>query len=138
MAYKSYEDKLKYAREFKRNNPEKAKEYRNTIPSLICRIYNRMQSRVNGKACKSPYLYKGLAICTKEEFNKLAYTSHEFKMLYIAWKDNEWNIRLTPSVNRINPELGYTIENIEFITFSKNCSQTRKNGYVSKTQTRTA
>ncbi len=95
--------------------------YNKSFKTHIGRLYSNLKRRTQGKGCKSPELYKGLAICTKEEFYTFAINSDEFTSLYNTWMENKFNIKYTPSVNRKDTTKGYEIDNIEFITFSENC-----------------
>jgi len=108
------------------------RETRNTFNGKISRLYSGMKRRIIGKGCKSPYLYLGLSICSKEDFYAFAKSNEAFKDLYNKWKADNWNIRLAPSINRINASLGYELSNIEFVPFYINCAlsaPTRKKKY---------
>lgn len=84
------------------------------------RTYRNMQSRVTGIQQKKAHLYAGLTILPRDQFYVWAQQSPKFHELYTAWVASEYARRLTPSINRINPKLGYTIDNIEWLTHSEN------------------
>lgn len=108
----------------KRNNYCASKKYEKTINGFLMRAYRNMKSRVVGLV--KPHIYQDLEIISKKEFYKFSIEDKNFIELYAAWKDNNFDRKLSPSVNRINPEKGYTIDNIEWTTHSYNSANTRR------------
>jgi hypothetical protein len=84
---------------------------------FVGRMYTKIKDRVNGNGRAK---YKDLPVCTKEEFLKLAYGSLQLKKLYSDWRVCGYIHKYVPSVDRIDSEKGYTIENIQFLTLSEN------------------
>lgn len=82
------------------------------------RAYRNMLSRTKGLV--KPHIYKGLSILTREDFYNWAVDNTNFNSLFETWETDNYSRKLTPSVNRINPKLGYTLDNIEWITHSEN------------------
>jgi len=106
------------------------KIYKKTINGFIMICYRGMKRRTKGKATRSPHLYKGKSLLKKEDFYTWSKTNEDFLRLYKHWVINNYDIKLTPSINRINPKEGYTLDNMEWVTNSINCSLsgiTRKN-----------
>lgn len=49
-----------------------------------------------------------------------AMSSGEFLVMFKTWEFNKYDRRLCPTVDRINPELGYILENMRWLTHSEN------------------
>lgn len=92
-----------------------------TIDKFLSRAYSWMNSRTRGKNTRRPDLYLGLPILPKDVFINWAKNHPEFLKLYKRWFSNNFDRRLTPTVNRMNPSKGYTLDNIEWMTNSQNC-----------------
>lgn len=108
--------------------PRKARErfchihYRKaTINKFLSHLYSQMNKRVKGKSTKRPDLYKGLPILPRDVFVSWAKNHPDFLKLYKRWFSNDFNRKLTPAVNRMNPQKGYTLDNMEWMTNSQNC-----------------
>lgn len=86
-------------------------------------MFKKMIGRVNGKAKER---YKGLEICSREEFLNLALNNKYLKNIYANWQNSSYQFRLIPTVDRIDNARGYAIDNIQFLTFSDNA---RKGDY---------
>jgi hypothetical protein len=80
-----------------------------------------MKKRVQGKH-RYPQLYKDKPLIAKEVFLNWAKNHPSFLVLYKRWAMCDFDIKLTPSVNRINSKKGYTLDNMEWVTFSQNCA----------------
>lgn len=102
---------------------EWSKMYEKTPKGFLMRTYRNMQSRVAGIQKKKAHLYKGLAILPRNDFYAWAWDNVDFWRLYKQWAATDFtDRRLTPSINRIDSEKGYTIDNIEWLTHSINSS----------------
>lgn len=110
----------------KKTNNSNTKIYEKTFKGFLVRTYRNMKSRVTGIQKKKAHIYLGLEILSKEEFYKFSINNEAYKNLYINWKQKEHNRKLTPSINRINPDLVYILDNIEWITHSDNSKFTRR------------
>jgi hypothetical protein len=76
-------------------------------------------------------LYKGKSLLDRNLFYTWSLDDGSFNSLFAAWESANYDHKLTPSINRINPNLGYEPENIEWITHSENSKKTtrwNKNG----------
>lgn len=96
------------------------KEYEKTINGFLMRAYRNMKSRVTGIQKQKAYLYKDKDLLLKENFYIWSKNNNDFYRLYKAWVLADYNQKLTPSVNRIDSNKGYLIENMEWITHSMN------------------
>lgn len=103
-----------------KTNNSITKRYEKTKGGFLMRMYRNMKSRINGIQKKKSHLYKGKELINKDEFYLLAKSNVEFNKLFEEWELSNYNRKLTPSADRINPKLGYTIDNIRFITHSEN------------------
>lgn len=110
----------------KNNNNAYTKKYEKTINGFTVRMYRNMLSRVTGVQYKKSHLYLGLPILDKEEFYQWIRTNDEFLKLFQEWKLSGYNRRLTPTVDRINPDKGYELFNMRIVTHSFNSSNIRR------------
>lgn len=92
-----------------------------TISRFLAHLYSNMKKRVQGKH-GSPQLYKDKPLIAKEVFLNWAKNHPSFLVLYKQWVMCDFDIKLAPSVNRINSRKGYTLDNMEWVTFSQNCT----------------
>lgn len=104
--------------------------YEKTKKGFLVRVYRNMLSRVTGVTKKKNHLYLGKCILDKDDFYKWSLLDRDFNVLYERWELSLFNGKLTPSINRINSDEGYSFPNIEWITFSENCKRTKRNLYV--------
>jgi len=112
--------RLKYKREHSKKYFSKLREMRRTdIRIFIDGVYTSMKQRVSDKS--NNYLpYKGLFICEKEEFIKFGLNDNNLKVLYKIWKKSNYSRKLTPSIDRIENQKGYSLNNIQFLTLEEN------------------
>ena len=94
---------------------------KSTINSFLSKIYKYMKGRTNGKCTRRPDLYKGLPIMPIGVFKSWAKNHSDFLNLYKQWVTNNFDRKLTPTVNRVNSSKGYTLDNVEWMTNSQNC-----------------
>lgn len=90
------------------------------------RRYNHMLARHDGRATNSSNA-KGKGIMEREEFFiwcKNFDNLNVFMALYFEWAGEGFPLHLAPSVDRINPDLGYIDGNLQWLSFEENC---RKN-----------
>lgn len=88
--------------------------------------YAHMVARHDGRSTNHSNS-NGKGICTREEF--FEWCKHfdnlnVFLALYFDWAGEGFPLHLSPSVDRINPDLGYVVENLQWLSFEENC---RKN-----------
>jgi hypothetical protein len=84
------------------------------------RTYRNMESRVTGIQWRKAHLYEGKAILDRECFYQWSLANDDFFTLYNAWVEAGYSQRLTPSIDRKEPKLGYTFGNIRWLTHSEN------------------
>lgn len=106
----------------KSNNNSTTKVYERTLKGKLVRTYRNMLSRVKGVLKSKAHLYEGLHILSKEEFYEWSLNNTEYNNLYNDWVKNKYDLRLSPSIDRIETSKGYSLDNIRWITFSENSS----------------
>ena len=84
------------------------------------RMYRNMASRVMGIQKAKAHLYCGKEIMSKYEFYAIAKSSSDFAELFEKYELSGFDLKQAPSVDRIDSTLGYTNDNIRFITHSEN------------------
>jgi hypothetical protein len=104
----------------KANNNSDTHKYEKTPNGFIMRLYRNMESRVTGIQWKKAHLYKGKEILPREDFYNWAKPNPKFLTMFKTWTEKGYDRRLTPTVNRINPQKGYTLDNMEWLTHSEN------------------
>jgi len=104
----------------KKTGNRATRKYERTKRGFLMRKYRNMQSRVVGIQKKKAHLYKGKCLLERDEYYKWAFDSREFNRLYEEWVKSEYDRKLCPTVDRINPDEGYCLENMRWITHSEN------------------
>lgn len=95
--------------------------YEKTKNGFLMRLYRNMQSRITGVLKSKHHLYDGKYLLPREDFVLWAMDSWQFHRLFKEWEMSGYERRLTPSVDRINPEFGYDPSNMEWVPFHENC-----------------
>jgi hypothetical protein len=107
---------------FQGTKAEWSKLYEKTPKGFLMRTYRNMQSRVTGVQKKKAHLYKGLPILSRNDFYAWAWDNPDFWRLYKQWAATDYDRKLSPSINRLDTNKGYTIDNMEWLTHSVNSS----------------
>lgn len=101
-------------------DPTVDKRYEKTSKGFLMRLYRNMQSRVTGVQKQKFYLYENKDLLSRDEFYDWAINHPVYCLLFLKWEFNNYNRKMTPSVDRINSEKGYTLDNMEWVTQSEN------------------
>ena len=118
------EQKNKHQREQRAlNGNYHTKKYEKTEKGFLVRTYRNMLSRVSGVTKNKNHLYLGLEILDKKTFYEWSLNNVNFRELFTYWIMVDYERRYTPSIDRIDSKEGYTIDNIQWITFSENCKR---------------
>ena len=104
-----------------RNGNASTKKYEKTKRGFLMRMYRNMESRVKGIQWRKKHLYDGKELMSREQFYEFANNNQDFHRLFEVWQSANYERRLAPSIDRINSQIGYTLDNIRFVTFSENC-----------------
>lgn len=81
-----------------------------------------MKSRVLGILKHKSHLYLGKELLEKNSFYNFSLNDSSFNSLFESWKILDYNRKFTPSIDRIESSLGYTLDNIRWLTHSQNSS----------------
>lgn len=92
-----------------------------TSGRFLSKVYNDMKRRVDGKTGHDRGNWKGKSILPRDVFKMWAKNHPDFLSLYKRYVMNGFDIKLAPSVNRIDSNKGYTLDNMEWMTHSQNC-----------------
>ncbi len=116
-------DKNAAQRERRRQNGNSdTLKYERTNPrGFLMRVYRNMWARVMGMQPQKAHLYKGLAILPKQVFYAWALADEsEFWDLWHPWQAAGRPLISAPSIDRINSDEGYTLDNMRWLTHSEN------------------
>lgn len=96
------------------------KRYEKTKRGFLMRLYRNMNSRINGVQKQKFHLYCGKELLPKSEFYSWAMANSTFHELFEKYERSNYDRKLAPGVDRIDPSRGYCLENMEFVTHSEN------------------
>lgn len=94
-------------------------KYRKTKKWLLAHLYNN-QIWNSKRRWHNPPNY------TLDELRVRYIDDNIFNEIYNKWVDNWYNINLTPSLDRINPLLWYSLDNIQIVTLKDNLEKWHK------------
>ena len=98
-------------------NPKKSSIYRKTFKGYFCEVYGRITKRCAGGDPR----YEGMGYMKPYEWKFfLEETTHPRKVLWESWVASGYKLRLAPSIDRINSDLGYVFDNCRWLTHSQN------------------
>lgn len=103
-------------------NNSTTKKYERTLKGKLVRTYRNMLSRVNGILKNKVHLYGGLEILDKNVFYEWSLNNSDYEMLFNNWVDGDYDLKISPSIDRKDAGKGYSLDNIRWVTFSENCS----------------
>lgn len=87
--------------------------YRKTEKGVLTNLYSKMKERNRNKGFGD--LTFSLKVLHETYLKDTAYVK-----LFKNWIDSGCNKNLKPSFDRINPKIGYTLENIKLLTWGEN------------------
>lgn len=106
------------------NGNKHTKNYEKTKRGFLMRKYHHMKGRIEGHSYyPGAYMWAGKELLPKEDFYKWAMDNKDFHTLWDKWVESGYERKLCPSVDRIDSSIGYTIPNMQFVTFSVNCKR---------------
>ena len=100
-------------------NCSSAQNYRRSKDGLVTSIYGNQIHRSKNKL-KIPIGYN------KEELKEWLFSQKLFDTLYEKWIKKDFQKEYVPSVDRINYRKGYTMSNIQLMTWAENDFKGRK------------
>lgn len=101
-------------------NKKYNKAYRHSKLGFLRKLYARMKARTRGKHTKNPEIYLGLELLPIDDFLNWSQNNTDFINLFDQWKQKNYDIRFTPSVDRIDDNKGYSLDNIQWLTHKDN------------------
>lgn len=96
------------------------RKYEKTKKGFLMRLYRNMTSRVTGVQSAKFHLYQGKALLPRTEFYSWSIPHPKFNELFDIWEASGYDRKLTPSVDRRDSDMGYLVENMEWVTHSQN------------------
>lgn len=96
--------------------------------------YAHMVARHEGRATNHSNS-QGKGIATKEEFFawcKNFENLNVFLTIYFDWAHNGFNRWDSPSIDRVDPAKGYTLDNLQWLSFAENCEKNNKDPITHK------
>lgn len=101
-------------------------KYEKTPKGFLVRAYRNMQSRITGVQRNKHHLYEGKELLDRKQFYDWSWYCGDFEYLFKKWVESGYDQRLTPSVDRVDPDKGYELSNIRWVTHSFNSANTRR------------
>lgn len=102
------------------------KRQRKDIRRIYSHRYNQIRARVGGFASRR-YKVEGTEMLTREEFDKWCEENqHIFDRLYSVWEENNFSRTFAPSIDRVDSNGGYTLNNMQWLSFSDNAAKKDK------------
>jgi len=121
-------NRLEWQREYRLNNGNACtKKYEKTKKGKLMRTYRNMESRCKGIVKRKAHLYEDLEVLPREDFYSWSLSDSAFDKLYKDWVHSNYDMKLSPSIDRLDTEKGYTLGNIRWITHSENSRIGAKN-----------
>lgn len=120
---------LESLRKWREKNPNKSLIYRRTFKGYFSEVYSRIKKRCAGGDPR----YKDMIYMKPYEWKFfLEKTTYPRRVLYDAWVVSGYKLRMAPSIDRINSEIGYILDNCRWLTQWENSSNGGKVGGVCK------
>lgn len=90
-------------------------------------LWSKMKLRLTNTTSEiNVKYYKNMDICKKDDFVKKFINDKKFINLHELWLKSDCKYKLTPSIDRIDKNKGYTLNNIQFITHSENAGKDKE------------
>lgn len=115
----------KYARQkeqVKESGDAAHRRYRKTPNGYLSLTYSNMRGRILGRIKKSAHLYEGLELLSRKDFYAWAKKDSTFEKMLATYIESGYDLRLAPSVDRIDTQFGYTVDNMRWLIQSHNSS----------------
>lgn len=90
--------------------------------------YAHMKARHEGRSTNKSHS-AGKGLLTRDEFFdwcKDFRNFSEFLAIYYDYAESGFDLSLSPSVDRIDPDKGYVLGNLQWLSFSANCEKNHK------------
>jgi hypothetical protein len=110
----------KYYQSHKSEINQRRDAYEKTPKGYLMRSYRNMLNRVLGINKKAAKNYFGLFVLPKDTFYSWSLTNPDFLQLWDSYISSGFERKLCPSIDRVNSSLGYSLDNLRWITQSQN------------------
>lgn len=98
---------------------EITKKRHRTKEGMIKRAYQHMKRRVEGRHTTAVSSV-GKELLDFDVFYEWSLNNFDYHFIWTAWTDSDRVRRLTPSIDRVDKNKGYTLDNIEWVTVAEN------------------
>lgn len=92
---------------------KRSRAYLRTKMGVVNKIYNKQKSKSITRGHNAPSY-------TREELRHWLYSQDLFHELYEIWAESDYMSLLKPSIDRINNNKGYSMDNIRLMTWAEN------------------
>lgn len=106
----------------KKCNSEAGKLYKRTFNGLMSEIYS-------GQKTSSVLRGFGEITILKKDVIEFCENNEEFMKMFKEWEKSNYYLDLRPTLDRIDNSIGYTIENIQPMTYRDNVNKEHKSRY---------
>lgn len=111
------------------NGNSYTKKYEKTPNGFLMRLYRNMTSRITGVQKQKHHLYMDKELLPKEVFYAWAKGHPDFLKMFSEWEGSGYTRKLTPTVDRKESSIGYTLNNMQWLTHSQNSSKGARSKY---------
>lgn len=102
------------------------REQNKTAPGLLRNTYKNMRARVQGRVTNgSAHCWLRCRLMPRDEFLRWGLNDSVFRKLHAEWAAADYPRRLTPSIDRIDPDGHYEHPNVRFLPHWLNSSRRR-------------
>lgn len=107
----------------KKYHAKAMRNYRRTLKGFMDQKYTTMSKRVRGKDRNCKNTATGLPIISRKVFYQWAEKQENLKPRFEKYKQENFEFKWCPTIDRINPKEGYIIGNIQFLYQSENAQK---------------
>lgn len=126
----SREKRNAWQREYrKKNGSIHTKVYEKTPSGFLMRLYRNMKSRISGIQKPDKDYWVGKELFDKGAFYEWALNHPKFIELFEEYREQGYPRKLAPSIDRIDSNIGYTFNNVEWVTMLENSIRGTKKRY---------
>lgn len=127
LAYiKNRESVLEKVKKYAKENPEKLQETKTKVRrSLYGRLSAIFNAQIQRSKKNAGHLRLHRVDYSKEYLINRFLNDDKYIQIHKEWVASNYDKKLTPSIDRINPKIHYTKENIQILTWQQNLDKAR-------------